>query len=482
MEKLNLDLIIKRSIRGIFTLISRTFLLNIISFVAFLVITSVLSASQIGIYTAIIAIQRVISFFTDFGLGAALVQKKDELEQKDITTAFTIQAGISLAIFIIVFLSIGWFASFFKLSFDAQMLLLSLVFTIFLSSFKAIPSILLERTLKFSKLVLPQIIEAVVFNGILVWLTLSHFGISSFSWAFLISGLIGIPAYYFVSPWKIRLGVDKNSLNHLKYGIQFQAKNILATIKDDLLTVILTKFLSFAEIGYIGFAQRLAFYVYRYIVDSVTKVTFSAYSRAQHDLAFLKNAIEKSLFFVSAGMFPILFGLIIISPYLIKYYPNWNDKWNPAIFSIIFFCLNAAVSSLSGILVNVLDATGKVKTTLRLMVLWTILIWILTPISIHFYGYNGVSVASFLVTITIIYTVYLVKRIVNFGFLSSIIKPLVSSVVMGIAVYIFSNLFTKDLFSLVFVILAGGAVYVLSLMLFSGRTLRADLAKFRIKI
>ncbi len=482
MEKLDADLIIKRSIRGVLTLISRTFFVNIISFAAFLVITSVLKAQEIGIYTAVIAIQRVLSFFTDFGLGAALIQKKDELKQEDITTSFTVQSGISLSIFILVLLFIGWFASFFKLNTDAQMLLLVLVFTIFLSSFKVIPSILLERSLNFGKLVFPQVIESLTFNGVLVVLTLSNYGINSFTWAFLISSLIGIPFYYFVSPWKIRIGIDKDSLTHLKYGLQFQAKNVLATIKDDLLTVILVRFLTFTQIGYIGFAQRLAFYVFRYVVDSVTKVTFSAYSRAQHDLTFLKNAVEKSLFFVSASMFPILAGLIVISPYLIKFYPNWNNKWEPAIFSIVFFCLNAAISSMSGILVNVLDATGKVKITLRLMVLWTTLIWILTPLFIHFYGYNGVSIASFLVTTTIIYTVFEVKKIIDFKFLPSIYKPLIATILMTIVVYIFSIGFAKDFLSLIFVILTGGVVYLISLFILSGKELRADLVRFGIKI
>ena len=482
MEELGVDLIIKRSIRGVFTLISRTFLLSLISLGAFLVVTSVLPTKEVGIYIAVMAIQRVISFFTDFGLGAALVQKKHELKQEDIATAFTVQAGITLAIFILVTIFIGPLASFFKLNSQAETLLLVLVFTIFLSSFKVIPSILLERSINFGKLVFPQIIESIIFNGILVALVLYGFGISAFSWAFFASSLLGIPFYYLVSPWKIRIGIHRDSFQSLKYGIQFQAKNILATIKDDLLTVILIRFLSFTEIGYIGFAQRLAFFVYRYVVDSVTKVTFSAYSRAQHDLSFLKKAIEKSLYFVSASMFPLLSGLIIISPYLIRFFPKWHNKWEPAVFSIVFFCLNAAVSSLSGILVNVLDSTGKVKITLRLMVIWTILIWTLTPLLIHFYGYNGVSVASFLVTLTIVYTVILVKRIVDFRFMASIIKPFASTVLMTIVVYILSNIFVKDFLSLIFVILAGGILYLASLFAISGKELKADLVRFGIKI
>jgi O-antigen/teichoic acid export membrane protein len=140
------------------------------------------------------------------------------------------------------------------------------------------------------------------------------------------------------------------------------------------------------------------------------------------------------------------------------------------------------ISSLSGILVNVLDATGKVKVTLRLMVIWTILVWILTPLFIHFYGYNGVSVASFLVTTTIAYTVFLVKKIVEFNFLSSIIKPLAASFLMTVLVYGLSNYFAKDLLSLVFVILTGGVFYSVCLFIFSGKELKTDLVRFGIRI
>ena len=482
MDRLNFDLIAKRSIHGVFALASKTFFLNLVSFTAFLVVTSNLPKTEFGVYIVVIAIQRLISFFTDFGLGAALIQKKEDLRQKDISTFFTVQAGITLVIFLLVLTFIGTIADFFKLDDQGKWLLLVLVFTIFLSSFKAIPSILLERTINFSKLVFPQIIESLAFNFVLVALVLSGYGVNSFSFAFLISSLIGIPAYYLVAPWRIRIGIDKQSLVSLKYGIRYQAKNILATIKDDLLTVVLTRFLTFTEIAYIGFAQRLAFFTYRYLVDSVTKVTFSAYSRAQNDLTFLRKAIEKSLFFVSASMFPALFGLMIVSPYLINFFPNWNNKWEPAIFSIIFFCLNAAVSALSGILVNVLDATGRVKTTLRLMVIWTVLVWTLTPIFIYLYGYNGVSVVSFLVTVTIAYTIILVKKIVNFGFVLSIYKPAIATLLMTVSIYVLTNLFVRDFLSLIFVILGGAIIYIASLLGLASREIKADLARFSIKL
>ncbi len=458
MEGPDILLLGKQSVKGVLALASRTFFLQLISIGTFVLISTVLKPSDIGIYTAVIAIQRIINFITDFGLGAALIQKKEELKLDDLKTSFTIQAGITLLIFIIIFLIREQISGFFRLNEDGQRLLLALVFTIFISSFKTIPSILLERKIQFQKLVIPQIAESIVFNAILVILVLRNFGVDSYTYAFLASSLVGIPFYYYISPWKIGIGINRTSLNHLKFGFAFQAKNILATIKDDLLTVILINFLSFTQIGFIGFAQRIAYMAYRYVVDSVTKVTFSAYSRIQDDEIILKRAIEKSLFFVSVIMFPILMGIIVLTPHVIEITPRWH-KWEPAIISITFFCLNAGISSLSGILVNILDATGRVRKTLNLMVIWTIMTWMLTPIFIIKFGYNGVAAASFIVSLTIGYTIYLVKQIVKFDFINSIYKPTLASLFMGLVLFIYSKSIISDFLTLVSSVAVGAVVY-----------------------
>ncbi len=481
MDELDFLAVTRRSIQSIVALISRTFILNIISFASFLVISTQLPARELGVYTAVIAIQRLISFFTDFGLGAALVQKKEEISNADIKTSFTLQSSITLAIVIGVLLLRTPIQEFFRLDQSAFFLLFALVVTIFLSSFKTIPSILLERKINFQKLIIPQIMESLIFNCILVVLILQGFGLTSFTYAFLVSSIVGIPIYYLVSPWKIALGIDREALSHLKFGIQFQAKNVLATLKDDLLTVILVKFLTFTEIGYIGFAQRLAFFVFRYVVDSVTKVTFSTYSRIHESGEHLRRAIEKSLFFVSSAMFPVLFGIIIIAPFIVRYFPGWQNKWEPAVISLVFFCLNAVVSALSSILVNVLDASGRVHKTLQLMVGWTILTWILTPIAIYLYGYNGVAIASFVVTLTIGITIYLVKQITPFSFFRSISKPLIATAIMSLVVFSLSQFVITSFITLIFVILLGGGVYLFSFYLLAKNEITGDIKKLFVK-
>ncbi len=460
MEELDIVALSRKSMQGVIALISRQFVLQVISTVAFLLISSVLLPVDIGIYTAVIAMQRIISFFTDFGLGAALIQKNEALTQADLETSFTLQAVITLLIFILIFFLRDVITSYFKLNPSGERLLIALVFTIFISSFKTIPSILLERKIQFQRLVIPQIVESLVFNLVLIVFILRGYRIDSYTYAFIASSIVGLPVYYYISPWRIGFGIDKESLGHLKFGLQFQAKNILATIKDDFLTVILTKFLSFTQIGYIGFAQRLSFITYRYIVDSVTKVTFSSYARLQNDKHILRKAIEKSLFYISSVMFPLVAGTIIIAPYVIHYFPKWHNKWEPALLSITFFSLNAGISSLSGIIVNSLDATGRVKITLNLMVLWTILTWILTPILIRLLGFDGVAIASFLVTTTIVYTVYLVKQVVDFNFFSSIYKPFLATLFMSGVIFAITKIIAINIFIIAVIIIAGGLLYL----------------------
>lgn len=481
MEKLEIEKIRGRITYGILALISQTFLLNIVSFGASLIIFTVLSPRDVGIFIAVTAIQRIISFFTDFGFGAALVQKKDKLTREDLATAFTIQAAVTISIFIIIFLFVGQITTFFKLSESAERLFIVLVFTIFLSSFKMIPSILLERAIKFQKLVIPQTVEQVTFYVILVILILQGLRIDSYVWAFLISSLISIPFYYYISPWKISVGIYKKSIIHMKYGLQFQAKNILATIKDDLLTVFLVKILTFTEIGYIGFAQKFAFFVFRYIVDSVTKVTFTAYSRIQDNTVYLARAIEKSLFFVSSVLFPIIMMLVISAPYLVTYVPKWHNKWEPAIISLTFFSINAAISALSNILVNVLDATGRVKTTLRLMIMWTVLTWTITPLLIWVYGYNGVAIASVFVALTIIITIHLVKKVIQFDFIKSIYKALICTAVMGSVLYTGENLFARDFVSLIIVVIIAGLIYASIFYFIAWKDIKYDIKAIFLK-
>lgn len=464
-----------KTIRSVVALTSRTIFLQGISFVAFFLLGIFLSPQAIGVFIAVSALMRIFGLFTDLGLGAALVQKHGDLDDRDLKTTFTIQEILVVVIVGIGFLLTSKISHFARLDTEGSFLYQVLLVTLFLSSLKAIPSILLERKLAFELQVIPQIAEALVFNFLVVVLAYRGLGVAAYSWSILVSSLVGLPIYYLVSPWKISLGISLDRVRKLlSYGLAYQAKSFLSVFKDDLLTVFLNSLVGPAGIGYWGWAQRWSYSPFRLLVDSVTKVTFPAYSRIQHDRQLLRVGIEKSLFAVSATLFPVLTMMAILVSRLIYLLPRYA-KWEPALISFYFLAAGAAVSGLSNILVNALDATGRVKITLGMMIVWIITTWTLTLTLVAKFGFTGIAMASFAVTLTIVLTIYLVKRVVKFNFLEFVWSAAVSSLVMGTAMIFISRLLTNSYWSLVVTGASGVIIYAALMYLLAREKIMADL-------
>lgn len=449
-----------KAIRGVIALTGRTIFLQLISGVALVILQGFLNAAQIGVFVVVSSVIRIFGLFTDVGLGAALVQRKGELEEKDLRAAFTLQEILVATTVGVGFVLTSQVKSWARLDADGVNLYWVLLIIFFISSLKVIPSILLERRLAFEKQIMPQIAEAIVFNILAVYLAAKGYGIQSYTWAFLVSAIVGLPIYYLISPWKISVGFSKDVAKKLlSFGVAYQGKNFLAVIKDDLLTFFLSGLVGNAGVGYWGTAQRWAYFPYRFIVDSMTKVTFPAYARVQDNLSTLKSGIEKSLFAVSLTLFPILTLIVVSVSNLINIFPRYM-KWEPALVSLYFLCAQAAVAGLTNILVNVLDATGKVKTTLRLMIMWIIATWVLTIIFIRIWGFTGISVAAFVVSLTIVVVIRLVKKEIDFNFFGSIWKQVLACIVMGIVVHYLLGIFTNNLIMLMLANAFGFIMYV----------------------
>lgn len=474
MEEIDIATVTQRSIRGIFALTSRTFVIQVISFLANFTLTIFLSPSIFGVFFIVSAAIAFLTYFSDIGLAAALIQKKEQITEEDLKTTFTIQQVLVISLVLLALIASRKIGNFYNLDSSGVLLFQALSVSFFLSSLKTIPSILLERNLRFEKLVIPQIVETLFFNAVVVYFAVKGYGISSFTYAVLARGLSGLIAIYIISPWRIRLGFSKDSAKKLlSFGLPFQLNSFLALVKDDLFVAYIGKVLPLAQVGYIGFAQKWAFMPLRLIMDNVIRITFPSFSRLQEEKEILKAGIEKSIFAASFLIFPSLFGLVMLSPYFVNLIPKYS-KWEPALLSLLFFSINAALSSVSTPLTNALNAIGKIRVTLYLMVFWTVATWGLTPILIKMLGFNGVAIASAIISLSAIFVVYIVKKYISFDVLSATVFPLLSSIVMAIFVYFVSPIFVKGLISLIFMIFLGAMVYFCCIFVLARRQILSD--------
>lgn len=477
LEETNLNLVKKRSLTGISFLISRSFLVQAIAFASNFLLTIFLDPKTFGIFFLVSAFVSFFSYFSDVGLAAALIQKKEQISDEDLKTTFLIQQILVILLLVLIFGLSPFAQRWYGLNQQAVFLLYAIGISFFLSSLKTIPSVLLERNLKFNLLVIPQLVETLVFNLVAVFLAWRGFGIASFTWAVLARGIVGLVLIYIISPWKIGFAFSKTALSHLlRYGIPYQTNTIIAVVKDDLMTVFLGKIIGPVGLGYLGWAKKWAEMPLRFLMDNVLKVTFPAFSRLQGSKEHLQSAVEKSLFFLCFLTFPILVGFSVLASDLVQIIPRYL-KWQPAILALYLYCFNSAWAVVSTSMTNLLNAVGKIKTTFKLMVMWLALTWGLMPVLGIKFGYNGVAVAASMIATSSIVAIYLARKHVRFDLIYAVGKPLFAAGVMGLIVHFFRPEIFSLSVSVLTRILVGTAGYLGISYVLIGSSLFKDFAK-----
>lgn len=475
--EISLETVKKRSVRGVVVLTGRTFILQIISLVAQLFLFAYLGKYEFGVFAIVSAIVNFLVYFSDIGLAAALIQKKETPTETDLKTTFFIQQLLIVSIVVLVFVFSPQIAHRFSLSTDGVYLLYALSFSLLLSSLKGIPSVLLERKLEFVKLVFPQILEQVVYNVILVFFAMNGFGLKSFSIAVIARGVVGLVAIYILQPWMPGFAFSKKTLLDLfKFGIPYQVNTFLATFKDDGMTIILGGILGPVGVGVLSFAQKIARLPLTFFMDTVTRVTFPAFSRMQGAKLDLERSVTRSIFFICLLVFPSLVGISILSPILIKIIPRYN-QWTPALIPIVFISINFAFAAATTQLTNLLNAIGKIKITFYLMIMWTTLTWAFIPFLSIKFGVVGASIGYSLVGASSLMAIYITKKYVNFSLTNSIIKPLIGSIIMGVVLIIARSFLPFSINSMIVLSVLGVIVYSTSMLSMMGLSLVEDIKR-----
>lgn len=476
-DEIELEVVKKRAVKGVAALTGRTFVLNVIAFVAQGFLWAFLSPEEFGVFWIVSAVVNFLVYFSDIGLAAALIQKKKHPTQIDLRTTFTVQQLLVVSLLVILFLVKPILIKTHSLSSDGILLMYALGASFFLSSLKSIPSVLMERKLAFGKFVLPQVLETFVYNISLVYFAWAGFGILSFAYAVVIRGVVGLVAVYLLEPWLPGFALSKKSLKELlKFGLPYQVNTFLAVFKDDGMTIILGNILGPAGVGILGTAQRLAQYPLRFFMDNVTKVSFPTFSRMQNNKKELTHAVTRSIFFITFLVFPSIVALVVLSPVLVRIIPRYG-KWIPALLPLSLLAVNTVFAAVTTQLTNLFNAIGKIKLTFGLMVMWTLLTFAAVPLLSSRAGVNGAALAYAAIGTSSIVAIFIARKLVKFSLLEGVYKPAIATAVMGTVMFMVRNALPLSVYSVIATGTIGVAIYGLVSYGLFGKGLIADVKK-----
>ena len=290
---------------------------------------------------------------------------------------------------------------------------------------------------------------------------------------------------YLVPFWPRWLFSRESFVASFKYGFKFQLNDLLARVKDQLFYLFVASDftqkmfgVSAHQFGLISFAKQWSMYPYNLTVQNVMAITFPTFSRLQGKTHLIKRAIEKSIYFITLSIFPILTCMCVFFWPLTQVIEHYH-KWEPATISFIFFTLAIAPAAISSPLTNVLNAIGKINETLKLMVLWTVLTWVVTIPLFGVWGFDAVAIAGFLISLTSFLPVMMVKKYVTFDLWEQIWAPLTGSLIMAAYGIFFMETWTVSKGWLMAGLLSSGLVYVAAVALLNGRKLWAEVKGLR---
>lgn len=475
--EVSLDEVKSRATRGVVAIMGRGFFLSMVAQIAQFFLLAFMSVDQMGVFWIVSAAVGFLIFFSDVGLAAALIQKQDKPTDEDLKTTFTVQQTLVILLLIVLYLLTPYFKATYNLSQEGIYLMYALGISLLLSSLKSIPSVLLERKLEFTKFIIPEMVESMVYSVSVVFFAWKGLGLMSFTYAVLLRGVTGVIVIYILQPWRPGFAFSKKSLSGLfKFGVPYQVNTFISIVKDRGVTLALGAVIGASGVGYLGTAERISQMPLRQFMDPVTKVSFPAFSRMQEHKTELENSVTKSLLLITFLVFPAAVGLFLVAPFLIKLIPHY-EKWEPSITPLGFMVINVLWASFTTQLTNMLMAIGKIKTVSKLITMWAVLTVILVPGLGHFYGVNGASAAYAIVSSTSVIAVWVAKKYVNFSLTDSVFKTGAATLILAITVIILKLFVPVNWAGLVILIFVGGLSYFASSYLLIGPKLLVDVKR-----
>ena len=466
------EIISHRAVSGVVVLTVRKFGLKAISYLGSIMLARLLAPEIFGVFAIVSFIITFFAFFSDVGLGAALIQKKESLTPKDLAVTFTLQQILVVAVVLLIYALSPLIAAQYALGEGGVWLIRIFSVSLFLTSLKTIPSILLERRLKFGLLILPEIVEVVAFQVLAVGLAYLGFGVWSFIIGLLVRSFLGTLVLFWVSPWRPRFAWDLKIAKRLvSFGVPFQLNGFIATIKDAVMPVFVGAVSGAAAVGYLNWALTFSKLPILFMSD-IFRVTFPTYARIQHDRERLAKAISKTIRFTNLFLFPAVFMLAATAKPIVTLI--FTDKWLPALPAFYLHLLGILVVGISNTFMDTFWAMGKTKIAVKLLVIYTVLNWATSVPLVYRYGFIGAMAGSVIVLlVSLPLTWYYMRKLVPLNLFGQLWPAFTAGGLAGLITFGASGM-AVNLLSLLTLMFAGGLIYLGLLWLFDRRQLVED--------
>ena len=445
---------------------------KVLVFISIGILARLLTPKEVGI----VALATVaINYFTivqDLGLGAALIQRRDQIEEAA-DTVFVLNLICAVLITIAVFFSAPIAAEYF----DEEMVspvLRWLGLTFIINAFGSIHTVLLKRELDFRTKIVPDLGRSIVKGVISIGLALSGAGVWSLVYGQIAGALAFVVLAWIVNPWRPRFRLNMKLLRSLlSYGISVLMGDSLSAAIDNLDYIIVGRVFGQTALGIYSYAYRLPSLLIINNLWVIASVIFPMFSSFQNDLDAMRRVFLTTIQFIQLLVLPICLGLVIAADPLVRV--AFGDAWLDTIPIVRVLAVYALVLSIGFHAGDVYKAIGRPDISVKLSILTLV---ILAPCLLIGAQYDLIGIAfGHLVAVSIRTAIRLViaHRLIGISFRNILteLRPAVQSSVALVLCALPTLVLTESwpaLPRLLTITVAGSSGYLGALWLFERET------------
>lgn len=354
---------------------------------AALLVVRLLTPEDYGLVAMAGAYLGLVSMFSEFGLGAAIVQRRD-LSSDQIarlggvslflgTTLAALSVGVS-----------GWIAAFFDEP-RVQPIIMVLAVSFIFSGADIVPRSLLKRDLDFKRLSLVGGARNMVYAVTSLALAALGFGY----WALVLAGLSGTLVRMIVALWWRRHRITWPSQLHtirseLWFGGHVVVTQLSLYVRKFADILIVGKTLGTEPLGAYNVGWTQANIPVERVTPIVTGVSAGVLAASQDDTAGLRRYVKMFTEGIALIAFPATFGLAVVADDFVMLV--FGERWAATIGPLRVLAVVAALRCITPVLSQVLIATDQAKENMQFAVAGSIVIPIFLFIGSH-WGITGVA-------------------------------------------------------------------------------------------
>ncbi|MGW1455561.1 MOP flippase family protein [Salegentibacter agarivorans] len=409
-------------------------------FIIKLILARILFPEDYGIIGMTVVFTSIISVFSEMGMGAALIQRKeDKLSKEHFDTAFWTGILWGILIYLIVVFFVGPFAADFYGEPIISEIIPILSLGILINPINAIHKAKLIRSLSFKKISIINNSSTIVAGVVSLILALSGAGVWALVFDAVVIFFVATPQWFYATKWFPSIKFSKKAFSEIfGFGLFTTGTQLFGKVNSQVDYLIVGKIVGATALGYYSLAFLLTSIARTQITQIVDQVIYPIFSKLQDEPEQLKRYYLKILRANTFVIYPIMLGIILFSEYAIPIL--FGDKWVEAIPIVQILSIGVIISMTTSSFHVLMRASGKPDLELKLSGIFSIVFFI--PLIVGgtlLYGIEGTAwgyvialLCSTFLNLFLMLKIYKIKLRETFG---ALILPFTITIIPFLVTY-----------------------------------------------